>query len=446
MKGGNRNMAGTSAYRLLIESRINRAASEAGITADLAAIAKNKQLLIGMKIDVSSSQKIQEELNRIGTSATKLGQIKIFSNAEGEIKKFTVSYTDGVGKAASSTVVLNEKVKATQVYTQNLSKEQANYNKLLEQSQNLAARQADELHQAQINALAFLESSKNKAGSQQLTAARTTAEQIRVAVSEGDLNKVRELNDQLKIQKSALSGARTGMDSWTEGMKRAMRQTIEYAASVGLVFGALRQLKEGIQYVSDLNKELVNIQQLQQTGAQTNDEIAQLAVGFNDLAKGMGATTIEVAKGSTEWLRQGKSIAETQELLKSTLMLSKLGNLDTAQATEYLTAIVNGFKLSASDAETVVSKLVAIDNIAATSAGELAAAMQRSSAVAQETGVSFDKLAAYIGAVSNSTRLSAEMIGTAFRSMMVRMTEVKAGAIDETGKVMPEQAVMLGII
>jgi TP901 family phage tail tape measure protein len=148
-----------------------------------------------------------------------------------------------------------------------------------------------------------------------------------------------------------------------------MRQTIEYAASVGLVFGALRQLKEGIQYVSDLNKELVNIQVLQQTGAQTNEEIAQLAVGFNDLARGMGATTIEVAKGSTEWLRQGKSIAETQELLKSTLMLSKLGNLDTAQSTEYLTAIVNGFKLSASDATTVVDKLIAIDNIAATSAG-----------------------------------------------------------------------------
>ena len=63
----------------------------------------------------------------------------------------------------------------------------------------------------------------------------------------------------------------------------------------------------------------------------------------------------------------------------------------------------------------------------------MATALQYSSAVAQESGVSFENLSAMIGAVSSNTRLSAEMIGTAFRSMLVRMQQVKAGAIDETG-------------
>lgn len=116
------------------------------------------------------------------------------------------------------------------------------------------------------------------------------------------------------------------------------------------------------------------------------------------------------------------------------MMLSKLGALESAQATEYLTAILNGFKLEAEDAASVVDRLISIDNIAATSAGEMATAMQYGSAVANEVGVSFNTLAAIIGTVSSVTRLSAEMIGTAFRTMFIRMQSVKAGEIDETGQ------------
>jgi len=59
--------------------------------------------------------------------------------------------------------------------------------------------------------------------------------------------------------------------------------------------------------------------------------------------------------------------------------------------------------------------------------------MQYGSAVASEAGVSFDNLAAYIATASSTTRLSAEMIGQAFRTMFIRMQSVKAGDIDETG-------------
>ena len=63
----------------------------------------------------------------------------------------------------------------------------------------------------------------------------------------------------------------------------------------------------------------------------------------------------------------------------------------------------------------------------------MATAMQYSSAIANDVGVSFENLTAMIGTVSSTTRLSAEMIGQAFRTMFVRMQSVKAGDIDETG-------------
>jgi TP901 family phage tail tape measure protein len=53
-----------------------------------------------------------------------------------------------------------------------------------------------------------------------------------------------------------------------------------------------------------------------------------------------------------------------------------------------------------------------LDNQAATSSGEIAAAMQRSAATAEGAGVTFEELASIITVLSETTRMSGETIGT----------------------------------
>lgn len=154
--------------------------------------------------------------------------------------------------------------------------------------------------------------------------------------------------------------------SFSAEMGAVIRRTLESAATLGLMYGALNQLRQGIQYIKDLDKELTNVQVV--TGM-SQESVEDLAMGYNGLAKEMGVTTLEVAKGSLEWLRQGKTAEEASELVKSSMILSKLGNLEAAQSTEYLTSTLNGFKLEAKDASDIIDKLIVLDNNAATSAG-----------------------------------------------------------------------------
>ena len=49
---------------------------------------------------------------------------------------------------------------------------------------------------------------------------------------------------------------------------------------------------------------MIKVQVLQAEGAQSKEEIDALARSFNGLAKELGATTIEVAQGSVEWLNK----------------------------------------------------------------------------------------------------------------------------------------------
>ena len=124
----------------------------------------------------------------------------------------------------------------------------------------------------------------------------------------------------------------------------------------------------------------------------------------------MGSTTIEVAEGASEWLRQGKTTEETTELLKSSMTLSKVGAMEASEATELLTSSLNGYKMEAKDAMSIVDKISAIDLSAATSSYELATALSRTANSANDAGVSFEKLLGMIGTTSAVTRKSAETI------------------------------------
>lgn len=116
-------------------------------------------------------------------------------------------------------------------------------------------------------------------------------------------------------------------------------------------------------------------------------------------------------------------------------MMSTLGAMDASEATQKLTAVLNGYKLEAEDAITVVDKLVNADLIAATSTEELATAFQYSAAFAGTAGVSIDKMIAMLTTASETTRLSGETIGQAFKSIFSRLQNVKAGKnVDDEGE------------
>lgn len=182
----------------------------------------------------------------------------------------------------------------------------------------------------------------------------------------------------------------------------------EFLISGTLVMGTLRQIQQGFSTVNQVNKSLTDIRIV--TG-QSKTDVESLGGSYNNLAKEIGATTQEVLSGATEWYRQGKSNIESQQMVTASIVESKLAAIDSAQATEYLTSVLNGYNMKSSQVMEVISKMVGIDNSAATSVAELSEALQRSSNSASQAGVSFDELLSYVGTVSSVTRKSAESIG-----------------------------------
>ena len=231
-----------------------------------------------------------------------------------------------------------------------------------------------------------------------------------IVISQAEDN-LKKMTNATENASAAVKAGGKNLQSWGTEIGVAIKRSIEWAGAMTLLYGTLRQVQAGVQYIKDLNKELVNIQLV--TGAST-DDVSKMAAGFNNLARELGSTTREVANGSLEWFRQGKTAQETTILLRDSTMMAKLANLDAAQSTEYMTSIMNGFQMQAEDMSKVLDTLVNLDNNYATSVGEIADAMQRSSNSDKQSGVSLETLASYITILSSTTRKSAESIGESF--------------------------------
>lgn len=337
-----------------------------------------------------------------------------------------------------------QKLKALGYVLEATSKEEANVARVQKMG-NDAIRDAEKATIAATTAAEkYLSKSKNMGGQQVQTAKQAAQAVLDQAKAISTLDKTSQkyadgFAKLIQLQKSfglALEGTKAGANvfqNFTNRITNAIQQTIAYSFSIGLVYKAQQLLNDAVKYAIDLNTEMTKIQVLQAEGAKTPEEINSLAQSFNKLGQEMGASTLEIAKGSVEWFRQGRTVDETQKLMKASMMLSKLGAMESADATNYLTSITNAFKISVEDTTSVVDKLIAVDNIAATSAGELATALRYTSESAALAGVEMEQLISYIGTVSTVTRQNAEMIGQAFKTMFARMTLIQGGGTDEEG-------------
>lgn len=238
-----------------------------------------------------------------------------------------------------------------------------------------------------------------------------------------------ELKSELTKVNAKMEKQTSILENFKQGFKEATARVLNYTVAYRAFWLAIRTLKQSVQIAKDLNDEFT---QLQMVTLGTAESIKDLRTEYSKLAYELSASLSDVASGAEDWLRQGKTAEETTKLLTASMVQAKVGAIESADSTEYLTAILNGYKLSAEDAMSVVDKLAQVDVKSASSVEDLAIAMEKSANSARLAGVNLDTLVGYIAAVKQATQKSASSIGESFKTMFSRMGSVAAGKfIDE---------------
>lgn len=271
---------------------------------------------------------------------------------------------------------------------------------------------------------------------------------IDINVDTSDIDQASKKADNLKNKDVKLNVKTTGketIDDTTKSLDKATKSaagfgnTVKGFAKFGgylEVFQAIKQgAQEAVQAIKEIDDAIVD---LQMATGDSYENIRQLVSGYNDLAKNLGSTTTEMTKGADTWLRQGKSISETNQLLQDTMVLSKVAQIDPDDSSSYLTAIMKGYKMAADEVAGINDSLTSIDLAAAVDAGGLAEATSRVAASADLAGVSLERLLGYEAAVGEASQESMSVIGNSLKGIFTRMSNIKAGnleLVDEDGTI-----------
>lgn len=248
-----------------------------------------------------------------------------------------------------------------------------------------------------------------------------------------------ELKKQLKnnnIRIDANVDGAEALNNVGNGLDTINKKSAATVASITLLHEAMNLLEQAARRVVntavDLDAQLTDLRMV--TG-DSYEEASRLVSEYNALAKELGSTTSQVLDAASEWLRQGKSISETTELIEQSMILSKVGAMEADTATQRLTSTMMGYKLSVDEVAGVVDRLTAVDMAAAVSADGIAEALSHTASSAYLAGLELDKIIAYLTVVQETTQKSASVVGESFKSIFARMGKVTNGdAVDDMGQ------------
>ena len=203
-------------------------------------------------------------------------------------------------------------------------------------------------------------------------------------------------------------------------------------------------MQDGLYKVTDAGKEALSTVKefndletdLAMATGESRSYTNDLMQSYNALGQELGSITSDVAKSADSWLRQGRSMSETNQLIKDSMVLSKDAQMDSEDASEVLTATLNGFQMNADQAGHINDVLTSIDLESASDAGGIGQALTKVASQANNAGVSLEKTAAMIATIKDVTQDSDDSIGTGLKSILSRMNQIKAGKFvdSETGE------------
>lgn len=265
-------------------------------------------------------------------------------------------------------------------------------------------------------------------------------QKIKVDIDDGSISStdrnIQQMNKTVANSNSAFGKLKNSITNTFSSAKIAMTG---YLMVLNEIHKAGQNAKQTIQ---DIDKAITD---LSIATNQSRESVAGLVKDYNNYAKTLKSTTTQITSAADDYLRAGKSMNEAQALIKDSIMLSKLGQLDSAEATEDLLATMNGFEMSIEEVEKALDAMVAIDMEAATSSGDIATALKYCASSADVAGLSFNKLAAMIGAVQDKTQQSAQTIGTFMNTLLSRYRDVKIGRfVDDDGESLSDVESVLG--
>ena len=279
----------------------------------------------------------------------------VWGDGKGQLETIGRKYQYGIEYSktkAQDTAAIQAEAKAHQENTQKVRKYVSALKEQWEQEYKLATLKKSKAPQDQINQqqkVVKMATDHTNALKNQVVGTKEYTE------VEKQLEYAQEKQEQKQLELNQTTKKSTSLFG---NFKNTLKQVISAGLSWKIFSAAMNSLKDAQNTVIDLDKSLVDLQIVM---GSTRGEAREMLSTYSQMAQELGSTTKEVATAAVEWQRQGYTVAETNTLIKNSMILSKVGMIESAEAQQYLTSAMKGYNMSVNQSLSIVDQLTAID-------------------------------------------------------------------------------------
>ena len=235
-------------------------------------------------------------------------------------------------------------------------------------------------------------------------------------------NRTEMFAQSLQKQNLELKNSSVASKTFNETFGEIGRTLTTYISLNYIVERLFSTIRQGLTTVKEMDDSMVQI------GIVTNKTAQEAWSSFetyNNQAKRLHMTTTDLLEATKLYYQQGLNTAEVNEMVEATAVAAALGEVSMADAANTLTAIMNGYSMAASQAMEVTDKISAVGTDSAADFGELSSAIEKVASSAATAGVDLDHLLGYLGKMVEVTREAPTNIGSAMKTIVARMAELK---------------------
>ena len=220
----------------------------------------------------------------------------------------------------------------------------------------------------------------------------------------------------------------------TNNLLTNMMNTFGNSIKWSIAYGAINKISQGFQdafqYAQDLDKSLTSIGVV--TGKST-DEMAQFAEQANKAAKALATSTTAYTDAALIYYQQGLDGKAVEERTNTTIKLANVTGESAQTVSQWMTSVWNNFDDGSKSLEYYADVMARLGAETASSSAEIAEGFEKFAAVADTIDLSYEYGASAIAAVTAKTRQSADVVGTAFKTLFARIEDLELGKTLDDG-------------
>lgn len=210
-----------------------------------------------------------------------------------------------------------------------------------------------------------------------------------------------------------------------------LKRTAGWQISSNIMHGLQSALSDAYDYAQDLNESLNNIRIV--TGYSA-DRMADFAKQANKAAKELSATTLDYTDASLIYYQQGLDDKAVKERTDTTIKMANVTGTTAQTVSQQMTAVWENFMKDGQHAtEYYADVMTALGAATASSTDEIADGLEKFAAVADTVGLSYEYATSALATITAKTRQSADVVGTALKTLFARIEGLQLGETLEDG-------------